>query len=156
MKQRIPLILLMGSMLVIALTSCDNNQSAISQGTEADGIIHIQTEVETTLDLEGFAFSCSTEFQVEEDNTTGEYTIREIRATGFTTTKGEPNYVFLPIEPIKTTKQGDGCYLIEQTLQMYKNNKEVAQLLLAVQFEIAGETGEIVGTARPVQVLDAK
>ena len=117
-------------------------------------MVSVQAEVETTLDQKDFAFVCSAAFQVEKDNTTDQYTIQEIQAADFTTTKGDPSYAFLPTEEVKTIQQEDGSYLVQQSMQMYKSNQEVAKLSLAAQFTLNAETGEITGTVSPVEVQD--
>lgn len=141
-----------GILLVAALTACASEQPAASQTPGDDGMVSVQAEVETTLDRNDFAFVCPATFQVEQDPATGEYAIQEIQTKGFITSKGKPIYVFLPKDDAETTRQEDGSYLVQQSLQMYKNNEEIAVLSLAAKFTLNVETGEITSTVLPVEV----
>lgn len=147
-------VTIIGILLVAILTSCASEQPAASQPPGDDGMVSVQAEVETNLDQNDFAFVCPTTFQVEQDPATGEYTIQEIQTKGFITSKGEPIYAFLPKEDAETTRQEDGSCLVQQSLQMYKNNEESATLSLAAKFTLNAETGEITSTVLPVEVQD--
>ncbi|MGM9565998.1 hypothetical protein [Evtepia sp.] len=147
-------VTIIGSLLVAILTSCASEQPAVSQTPGDDGMVSVQAEVETNLDRNDFAFVCPTTFQVEQDPATGEYAIQEIQTKGFITSKGKPIYAFLPKEDAETTRQEDGSCLVQQSLQMYKNNEESATLSLAAKFTLNAETGEITSTVLPVEVQD--
>ena len=150
-KGMIP-VTLIGLLLAAALTACASEQPPASQDLGDGGEVSAQATVETELDQTDFAFACDATCQVEKDPDTGAYAIQELQTAGFVATKAETAYAFLPKEEAKITQQEDGSCLVQQALQMTKNNAEVAVLTLEATFTLDPKTGEVTGTASLVEV----
>lgn len=156
MKKRTFLLFGLTALLAVALTGCGGAQSPVSQKPGDDGVVSIAPAVKFELDLTDFTVDCDTIIQEAQDPDTGEYVIQEVQTYGFLSAKGTSHYMFIPAEEPQISQQEDGSYLIEQDVNLNKDNDAMAVLSFAAEFTLDPETGEITGTCSLVDTEDIK
>lgn len=156
MNRRTVSRILIALLLALALTGCGGAKSPVSQMPGDDGVVSIAPAVKFELDRTDFTVDCDTIIQEAQDPDTGKYVIQEVKTNGFLSAKGTSHYMFIPAEEPKISQQEDGSYLIEQDVNLNKDNDAMAVLSFAAEFTLDPETGEITGTCSLVDTEDIK
>lgn len=154
MKKRTVSVTIIVLLLAAALTGCGGAQSLVSQMPGEDGVVSVEPAVKINVDQTDFTIACSATFQEEQDPDTGVYVIQDVQTDGFFSAKGTSHYMFIPRGDAEISQQEDGCYLIQQDLQLNKDSETAAVLSFAAEFTLDPATGEITGTISLVDKED--
>lgn len=145
MKKKIAVAVVALVVIIAGIFVFQQNRTTSIETLE-DGQIGVETTVSRECDLQTFQFICSAVFEVKQEDT-GTFYIDSVKSPFIQRKKAPSDYTFSPADtnedPEVICMEKGQTYVVQRWIQVKKAGSDVKKILVAAQFTVSPETGEL-------------